>query len=403
MLYNSTNNSKVIFLQSFTIMKHEVLKVCIFFATSTVVWAAQPKAALFVANRMGEGMEKYRYSFQDYLSAGIGGTHGVISPETVVSSVQSLRANPAYTHHADATQGALLNSAGMQQLATMLDAKLVLFATLNSFTERKARSARFKRSAYTYNLKVTYQFSQAANAAAFQGKAVNVSKVIPVPDGLSLQVSEEEILGGMLQEAAGKIQAHLSNHAVHRLQAPSGAPQVPLPQLPPQPNVPVPVAPAPLVVANPGVYVIAQVKGFKVPEFARNANGDYVITGRKLDVASTEASVFIDGFRVGTSSPDHKIPVPTGIHRIRVERTGFVTKEEYIRPIDGMRLNFVLEPTQEEVARWNGQLAFISGIRQGEKMTDAQVKAMEGLFNFLSNSKYETPDISIRQIKKKLF
>jgi hypothetical protein len=370
----------------------------------SIVWPAQPNAALFVANRMGTGMEKYRYSFQDYLRAGIGGTYSVVSPETVVSSIQSLRANPIYTEQVDATQRGLLNSAGMQQLATMLDAKLVLFATLNSFTERKAHSPRFKRTTYTYNLKVTYQFSEAAKAAAFQGKVVNVSKVIPVPEGLSLQVSEEEILGEMLQEASGKIQAHIANLAAPRAQIPArvpGIPQSPLPQLPPQPNAPVP--PAVPAAQVPGIYVVAQIQGFKIPEFTRNANGDYTITGRKLEVASTDASVFIDGFRVGTSNPDQKIPLPPGIHRIRVERTGFVSKEEYIRPFDGMRLHFVLEPTQEEVARWNGQLAFISGVRQGEKMKDAQVKAMEGLFNFLSNSKYETPDMKINQITKKLF
>jgi flagella basal body P-ring formation protein FlgA len=50
-----------------------------------------------------------------------------------------------------------------------------------------------------------------------------------------------------------------------------------------------------------------------------------------------------------------------------------------------------LEPSDEEYRKWREQLIFLQNVKRGEKLTDAEVKKAEGLYEYLKNSKFEVP------------
>ena len=52
-------------------------------------------------------------------------------------------------------------------------------------------------------------------------------------------------------------------------------------------------------------------------------------------------------------------------------------------------MNVALEMTDEAYARWKDATAFINGLKNGAKLTDAEVKKLEGEAKMLENSGFK--------------
>ena len=66
-------------------------------------------------------------------------------------------------------------------------------------------------------------------------------------------------------------------------------------------------------------------------------------------------------------------------------------QKKMINAHEGMSLTLLLEPSDEEYRKWREQLIFLQNVKRGEKLTDAEVKQAEGLYEYLKNSKFEVP------------
>ncbi|MBT5691654.1 MAG: hypothetical protein HN675_11230 [Opitutae bacterium] len=371
---------------------------------------------------MDQSKTQYQSIFLDYLTASLSNVGlQLITPEDQVKGITTLRQNPSSTNGANTLAEQFLSDNGMKQLADTLKADLILKATITQFDTTQNRVAEFERTVYTHNLTVTYRFAHTSSGGSFKGGLLPVSEQVIVPDGSQIGRDESNVMNGLLIKATAKITDDVMKSGISQAQyrPPSqNTPQIPalpaqpgvldqLPAIPPIPGAAAPPPVAPIRQAIPPghvqIYVVAKLQGLWIPEIVRDENNNYTVSGKTFEVYITDADVQVDGISVGTTSPHNPIPVKSGLHRIRIARTGFVSQERFINPSNGQLLTYVLQPSPKEYELWRSQMQFLAGIKRDATLTDAQVKVMHGLFNFLSNSKFEIPDITVNQYKKSLF
>ena len=111
-----------------------------------------------------------------------------------------------------------------------------------------------------------------------------------------------------------------------------------------------------------------------------------VITNQPIAVQALDVTVELDGVAVG-SAPGSFSSRP-GLHKIRLSREGFSPWERTINIYEGENLRVALQLSEAGFARWADTTAFLAGLDTSRKLSDAQVKQIEGMAEFLKNSHY---------------
>jgi len=101
-----------------------------------------------------------------------------------------------------------------------------------------------------------------------------------------------------------------------------------------------------------------------------------VIKGDKALPVEASASVEVDGIVVGTTPA--KVKLAPGLHKLRLMRAGCDDYQAAIDAQAGLQLAPTLQLTEAGYARWKDMRAFLSGLDNGRKLTDAEVKVLEG-------------------------
>ncbi len=78
-----------------------------------------------------------------------------------------------------------------------------------------------------------------------------------------------------------------------------------------------------------------------------------------------------------------------GLHKLRVVREGYKPWERTVNFTNGQKLNVGLEMSEAGYARWRDATAFMNGLKNGAKLTDAEVKLLEGKAKMFENSGYK--------------
>jgi hypothetical protein len=99
-----------------------------------------------------------------------------------------------------------------------------------------------------------------------------------------------------------------------------------------------------------------------------------------------DVTVELDGVAIG-SAPGTFQGRP-GLHKIRLSREGFDTWERTINIYDGQTLRVALQMSDAGYARWMDTTGFLSTLDNNRKLTDAEVKRIEGIGEFFKNSHY---------------
>jgi hypothetical protein len=107
----------------------------------------------------------------------------------------------------------------------------------------------------------------------------------------------------------------------------------------------------------------------------------------KLQGLRLAATVEIDGIAVGTAPG--QIPSKAGLHKLRVVREGFKPWERTVNLSNGQKLNVALEMTDAGYARWQDATRFINDLKNGAKLTDAEVKVLEGQAKMFEQSGFK--------------
>ena len=124
-----------------------------------------------------------------------------------------------------------------------------------------------------------------------------------------------------------------------------------------------------------------------IPDVQLGPDNTVSIKDGKLAVAPLNVTVEVDGVAVG-SAPG-KISLRPGLSKLRLTRTGYQTWERTINAREGQALTIAMQMSPEGLARWEELTAFMNTLKNGAKLTDAQVQVLQGKAKMLQNSGFK--------------
>ena len=116
------------------------------------------------------------------------------------------------------------------------------------------------------------------------------------------------------------------------------------------------------------------------------ADKHLVVTNQPVALQAMDVTVELDGVALG-SAPGTFSGRP-GLHKIRLSREGFDAWERTINISAGQNLRVALQMSEAGYARWADTTGFLATLDNNRKLTDAEVKRVEGLAEFFKNSHY---------------
>lgn len=146
----------------------------------------------------------------------------------------------------------------------------------------------------------------------------------------------------------------------------------------------------PTVIARLAVPVRVLADGLSLPSLT--VGPDFRLSRSKEDLP-LELSGFTltcDGIAVGTVPSERPAELPRGLREVTLARPGFETWTGRVDVREGLRLEPVIRPSAEGLARWRDQLAFLRGLEDGAKLTDAEVERVRAAAAMLRNSGFRT-------------
>ncbi len=334
-----------------TVVKEEVVK------------PAKPAdftVAIFVANRAGKVGESELGALEDYITARVTEQNfHVISSETTLNAVGSMA--PGAKENALDVQ--LSQSTSAVRLAQTLSASHLLQVTLTGFDSNKKTIDAYgvKTVNDERTVRVTYKILDGTTGGSLAADTVRVSKTYQNATGLSEERSS--VLNDLLDEAAQKVAASLKRQ-IDKGRITASAAQ-----------------------ATATITLTTELTDVFVPDVRIGAENTVNISESKFKVSALAATVEIDGIAVGTAPGT--IEVKAGLHKLRVVREGFKAWERTVNFTNGQKLNVGLEMSDAGYARWKDATAFMNELKNGAKLTDAQVKVLEGRAKMLENSGYK--------------
>lgn len=128
------------------------------------------------------------------------------------------------------------------------------------------------------------------------------------------------------------------------------------------------------------------------------------VVRRSKEPINVELSGFTltcDGVVVGTVPAATPISLPRGLRSITLERPGFEPWKGKVNVKEGLVIEPVIRPTEESINRWRSQTAFLQGLADGAKLTDAQAEKVRGAAETLRNSGFKT-NVNVKVDAKEL-
>lgn len=325
----------------------------------------QYKAAIFVSNRSGPDGDRLMDGFEDLVTARVTDLgFQIVSKGISADSMRKFDSSLASTARpADSLDTQLSERSSALRLAQGLGADYLLVASLVSIgTKERAANGYGLNAVYTdTTLRFTYKVIDGQSGATITSDADKVTYSAKQSEH-SVEKSSD-VSNELLDEAATKIASSLTRKiASDRITAPA----------------------APSAAAT--LTINTEVADTVIPD-VRITNNTVTIGPGQLKVGALNAVVEIDGVAVG-SAPG-AISVKPGFSKLRVTREGFKPFERTINVFNGQTLNIALEMTPENYARWKDATGFLNALQNGARLTDAQVKVLEGQAKMLSQSGYK--------------
>jgi hypothetical protein len=317
--------------------------------------------AIFTANRAGKAGDAELGALEDYVTGRVTDLNvRVISGETALNAVSRMTPGAAAT----ALDAQLADSTSAVRLAQSLGATHLLQVTIAGVESNKKTIDAYgvKTVNNEFVARVTYKILDGTTGASMASDTVRVSKLVQQSsEGLTDERSG--VLNGLLAEAADKVAASLKR------QLDRGR----------------------ITAASPGqglvtVSFTTEIADLYIPDVRLDKDNTVRLSESKLTV-SPRATIEVDGIAVGTAPGT--LEVRAGLHKLRVVREGCKPWERTVNFTAGQKFNIPLEMTEAGYARWQESTAFINTLKNGAKLTDAQVKVLEGQAKMLENSGFK--------------
>ncbi len=251
------------------------------------------------------------------------------------------------------------------RLAQTMGVDYIIVASITSFgTERKTfESYGVKTINLVHNLRVSYKILEVAEGGSLVADTIKVSKTTRFTKDSATE--DSDMINGMLDDVSVKVAECLRKKRI----------------TPPSPK--------------PGLVEITIACGMQdmvqlpvsIPDVRLTKDGTVVIGEDKLEVQLLDVTIELNGMVIGSAPGTFK--VPPGLSKIRLSREGFKDWERTINIVAGQKLNVALQMSDAGYARWKDTTAFLQELENGEKLTDAEVKLIEGIARMLRQSGYK--------------
>ncbi len=320
-------------------------------------------AAVVISNRAGKDYDDKISVLEDLLSARITDLgFSLLSREVVVDNLRKFDPNTASAARpADSLDAQLTDQSSALRLAQNMGADYIVQASITSYAATKRTVTAYGNSLnnYDYTLRVTYKILDAQGGGSLTGDVAKASRTEQATANASSEV--QGIFDDLLDEATTQITASLRTRvAAGKITAPKAA--------------------AKLVT----ITIKPEAADLFIPDVRINAENVVTVGESKFKVTPFNATVEVDGVAVG-SAPG-QITLRPGFSKLRISREGFDTWERTISATEGQVLSVTMKMSAEGYARFKDATAFINDLKNGAKLTDAEVKKIEGEAKSLENS-----------------
>mgnify|MGYP001546083418 CR=1 FL=1 len=321
---------------------------------------AAPTVALFVSNHAGKGYDNQVAALEDYIASRVTDQGvAVISRESALNAVSQLDPG-ATTNTVDAQ---LAQSTSAVRLSQTLGADYLLAVSLAGLdsSQRAIDAYGVKAVNEQRTVRVTYRILDGATGASLAADTIAASRLIQQSN--ASHEAHADVLNGLLDEAAGKVAASLKSRIDReRLPAPAAARWV-------------------------DVAIATEAADLAIPDVRIGVENTVTLSESKFKVTPLSATAEVDGIAVGTvPGPLHVRP---GLSKLRIVREGFEPWERTVNFVEGQTLTVALKMSPEGYARWKESTAFLNELKNGAKLSDAQVKVLEGQARMLEQSGFK--------------
>lgn len=244
------------------------------------------------------------------------------------------------------------DQAGALRLGQQLGADFVLVATINSVAanETQFKDDQISFTTVEYVLQTTYKVLDGGTGGAVAGDDVVTPKKFKY--GPSVKRNDGNTVNELLRTAAEKIaQSCVEKTRDLKVAATAGKVEVAI------------------------SCALRDLSGAEISlTDIRVGEDNKVIKGDKAVPVEAVASIEVDGLLVGSTPA--KVKLSPGLHKLRLTRAGCT---DYVAAIDaqaGLQLALTLQLTDDGLARWMEVRAFLSGLDNGRKLTDAEAQKL---------------------------
>jgi hypothetical protein len=340
------------------------------------------KTAIIVDNRAGTRLDDKVAVLEDLLTTRIAGKgFTVLTRDTVTRSLKDYSGKPANTETpGTGLDQALENSTTALRLAQNLGADFILAPTITTYgTEKRTYNGNGIATVNTiHTVRVGYKLVEAGEGSAIKGATVVATKTLRDSGGLSVESSD--VLNELLDNAAGQLADALDKAAR---------------------SVPATVAKAALVNFSVACTMTdPRQQPIQVPVVSITADNHAIVTNR-IPVQALDVTVELDGTTLGSAPGSFK--ARPGLHKIRLSREGFAAWERTINVSEGQELRVALQMSEQGYSRWKDTTDFLATLDNTRKLTDAEVKQIEGVAKFFSESHYRVDTKENIRINKSLW
>lgn len=337
------------------------------------------KAAIFISNRSCPELDGKMRTLEDLVTAKVTDEgFKVLSREAVVDAMRAF--DPALASSprpANSIENELTNQTSILRLSQNLGADYLLVASIDSLGTdmRKINAYGVRETVRETTLRLTYKVLDGATGASITADAVKVSESTRQTDNLA--EDNGDLVNALLDKAATRLARSLQTRiAENRITPPSERP------------------------AWVSITIKPEAADLYIPDVRIANDHTIAISESRYRVSPMAVTVEVDGVAVG-SAPG-TIRVHPGFTHLRLTREGFKPWERTINAVDGQTLVASMELSPEGYARWRETTGFINGLKNGAKLTDAQVKALEGLSKMLEQSGFKV-DTKGPLVKRSIF
>jgi hypothetical protein len=331
--------------------------------------------AIFVTNRAGAEYDGQLPVLEDFLAAKLSDSgFSLMSRELMVAAASKL--DPASENPNDILGAQLEDQSSALRLAQGMGADYLLSASITSISKQKRNVNAYgvQLANYTYTLRVSYKVVDAAGGGSLTGGVATATKTeqntVHANQRMATgDLDEESIVSSLFNDATTQIAAALRTKvAMGRIAAPKAK------------------------AATVTITINVQTADLYIPDVQLGPQNTVSIKDGKLAVAPLEVTVEVDGLAVG-SAPG-KVTLKPGLSKLRLTREGYQTWERTINAVDGQSLSVAMQMSPEGLARWQELTVFMNKLKDGAKLTDAQVQVLLGQAQMLRQSgfKVDTSD-----------